>query len=194
MRLGFLLYFPFHSHGTIPWVINFYIHSLNGELNYLVANSFNLWALIFGFDNRPDFSLFAGIQASTVGYILYIALVIFLIIKNLRVKNDFSKIFILGAIFSYLAFLLLPRMHERYFYPALLMMVIPAVKFKNIMKVFLAASVIHFINLYHFFWLPRFEPAIRFFSNGVVEKTLILANIIVFIYLGAIFLKKSLYV
>jgi Gpi18-like mannosyltransferase len=186
----FLLYFPFHSRGTIPWVFNFYIHSLSGELDYLVANSFNLWALIFGFNNRPDFSLFVGIQANTVGYLLYLALVIFLIIKNLKIKNDFSRIFILGAIFSYLAFLLLPRMHERYFYPALLLMVIPAVEFKNIMKVFLAASVIHLINLYHFWWVPKISFLVSLFSNPIIEKTVILINFVIFLSLVRIFRRN----
>jgi len=187
--LFFALYFPFHTEGTVNWVIAFYMNSLKGVLGYTVANSFNFWALIFGFDNRPDTSLLLGVPANIVGYSLFILIIAVIILMLSRKKDNINLVLISSVIISFAAFMFLPRMHERYFYPTLIMFIPAAILSKPIRKMFWAASTIHLINLYHFWWMPKIGFLVKFLSNMWVEKFIILLNISVFAYLIYVFKK-----
>jgi Gpi18-like mannosyltransferase len=183
------LYFPFHPNGLLTWVISFYLRSLNGVLGYMVANAFNFWALFFGFDNRPDTSLFLGIPANILGKGIYIVSAIapfaLLLKKNLGTKS----ILLMAAILSFIAFMFLPRMHERYFYPVLVLLIPIAVTDKKIRKLFYFFSTMHLLNLYHFWWVPKIGILVSILSNHLIEKTLLTLNLIFFIYLIYLFLK-----
>lgn len=189
IALTLVLYFPFHSEGLINWVIAFYMNSLKGVLGYTVANSFNFWALIFGFDNRPDTSLLLGIPANLIGYSLFILSTVGIIFLLTRKKDNINLILISSVIVSFAAFMFLPRMHERYFYPTLVMLIPAVVLSKSVRKVFWAASTIHLINLYHFWWVPKIGFLVKFLSIMWVEKFIILLNISVFAYLIYVFKK-----
>lgn len=187
--LTIVLYFPFHTNDILGWIISFYSRSLNGVLGYTVANAFNFWALIFGFDNRPDTSLLLGIHANIIGnslYILSVAITLFLFIKK---KDNTNLVLLAAAIISFAAFMFLPRMHERYFYPVLVLLIPVAVYNKPVMKIFWAASTIHLINLFHFWWVPRIGFLVSFFGNPIIEKLLIVFNIYTFFYLIYVFKK-----
>lgn len=189
IALTLVLYFPFHSEGLINWVIAFYMNSLKGVLGYTVANSFNFWALIFGFDNRPDTSLLLGIPANLIGYSLFILSTVGIIFLLTRKKDNINLILISSVIVSFAAFMFLPRMHERYFYPTLVMLIPAVVLSKSVRKVFWAASTIHLINLYHFWWVPKIGFLVKFLSIMWGEKFIILLNISVFAYLIYVFKK-----
>lgn len=186
-----LLYFPFHPQGTIPWVIDFYRRSLGGELSYLVANSFNLWSLFFGFDNRPDTVKFLGLPAYFVAYALFLIFLIWLI--AFLYKNKSSKVLtslFAGALMSFAAFLFLPRMHERYFYPVLVLLIPVVAMNKKLRNIYFALSFIHLVNLYHFWWVPKIDFLVKVLSNIYIEKIFILANFACFFWLIKIFNKE----
>lgn len=191
VSLVLILYYPFHTQGTVPWVIDFYRRSLGGELNYLVANSFNLWSLFFGFDNRPDTVKFLGLPAYFVAYALFIIFLIWIIAflyKN-KSKKALTALFA-GALLSFAAFLFLPRMHERYFYPVLVLLIPVVAMNKRLRNIYFALSFIHLVNLFHFWWVPRINFLINFFSNIYVEKIFILANFACFFWLLRVFNKE----
>lgn len=180
------IYYPFHPQNQIPWMIRFISHSLGGELNYLVANAFNFWALFFGFDNRPDTTLFLGIPIFILGNFIFllVSLVCIITILIQRKKIDIKNILLLCSFSAFTAFMFLPRMHERYFYPALLLLLPLTGLDKKIRYLTIVLSIIHFLNLYHFFWVPKVDFLILFFSNFFVEKILIIINIICYLYLA----------
>lgn len=180
------LYFPFHPQNLLAWIITFYRRSLGGELSYITANSFNFWALVFGFKNVPEETLFLGLRAFVFGnglFLYILALSIgYLYIE--RKKINFKVLLITASFISFSAFMFLPRMHERYFYPVLILL-LPIVGIdKKIRFVFLALSIIHLINLYHYFWVPKVDFLINLFSNSFVEKVIIILNIALFFFLG----------
>ena len=183
------LYFPFHPNGLLTWVISFYLRSLNGVLGYMVANAFNFWALFFGFDNRPDTSLFLGIPANILGKGVYIISAIAPFILLLKKNFGTKSILLMAAILSFIAFMFLPRMHERYFYPVLVLLIPVAVADKKIRKLFYFFSTMHLLNLYHFWWVPKIDILVSIFSNHFFEKILLTLNLIFFIYLIYLFLK-----
>ncbi len=185
-----LLYFPFHPINLISWVATFYQRSLGGELGYMVANAFNFWALFFGFDNRPDTSLFLGIPSNVIGNFIYIFSLFLVGSYFLKKKKiGFENVLILAGIVSFTAFLFLPRMHERYFYPALILLTPVAFSSKKLEGIYIGLSVVHLINLYHFWWVPRIDFLMRIFSYPIIEKMLIIINILIFIFLVNTFRK-----
>lgn len=182
----FILFLPFHPSNLPEWILLFYKRTLGGELGYLVANAFNFWALFFGFDNRPDTSLFLGIPANIFGYAAYSVSLGISLYATWKQKAD-TKLFLLAAVaVTFAAFIFLPRMHERYFYPALISMVPLAAISDKFRKFFWFLSTIHLINLFHFWWVPRLDVFIYLFSINWVEKLLIVANIGLF---AAIFFR-----
>jgi Gpi18-like mannosyltransferase len=184
-----ILYFPFHPNNLIMWVILFYRRSLSGELGYMVANAFNFWALIFGFDNRPDTSLFLGIPANLLGNTVYAVFVLFSFVMLLKRNLKTTSILLMTSILLFSAFMFLPRMHDRYFYPVLIMLIPTAAIDKKIRNIFWFVSTIHLINLYHFWWIPKINILINVLSNKLFENILIMSNIIIFIYLIYTFKK-----
>lgn len=181
-----LLYFPFHPEGLVSWIFNFYYKSLGGELSYIVANAFNFWGLVFGFGEVPEKVSFLGFPAYTVGYFVFLVTIVFLVFYVWQKKYNSKNYILLSILVSFLAFLILPRIHERYFYPTLLLL-IPIAFDKRIRKTFWLLSGIHLVNLYHFWWVPRLDFLVEIFSLRWVENTFILFNISLFVYLVLIF-------
>lgn len=186
----FLLYLPFHPQNTISWVVNFYRQSLGGELSYMVANAFNFWALLFGFDNRPDAIPVFGVPAYILGYAIFAAIAGLIVYFLWKVEPNIRIYLLAAALSAFAAFLFLPRVHERYFYPALLFLAVLSGVNNKFWKTFWILSGIHLINLYHFWWVPRIDVLMQLFSNKLVEKAIIALNIGIFAWLLRNFIPK----
>lgn len=187
-----LLYLPFHPQNLIIWIAEFYQRSLGGELSYIVANAFNLWALLFGFDNRPDTTTLFGAPVYLIGNALFFASAALCMWITWKRKVNTPTLILLGAILSFCAFLFLPRMHERYFYPALLLLTLSAGVDPKLRKLFIALSTIHTINMYHFWWVPQIGLFIVLLSDHLVEKALIISNMVLFVFLVREFRRRYL--
>jgi len=183
-----LSYLPFHPENTIPWIIEFYKHSLGGELNYIVANSYNFWGLIYGFENIPETVSFLGFSSHTIGYFVFALFFagVFLFFRTQKKANTKMIIF-LAVLTSFFAFLILPRMHERYFYPTLLLLLPLAALDTKLRKAFYILSGIHLVNMYHFWWVPRIEVLVGILSNRLIEQSIIILNMLMFVWLAVIF-------
>lgn len=190
--LAVILYFPFQPLNTFVWMAEFYFKSFRGELNYLTSNAFNFWALLFGFDQRPDSALFLGIPFSTWGFLLFsvfLAAVCFKLWERCNSKN-----FILAAFLcAFASFLFLPRMHERYFYTSLIFAAILGGIKKKWFYTFILLSLIHILNLYHFWWQPKIPLLISLLSNLSVVRGIIVLNIAAFLYLFVGFWKDEIF-
>ena len=184
-------YFPFQPLNTPWWAINFYFKSFRGELNYLVSNTFNFWALLFGFDQRLDSATFLNVPFRFWGFLIFS---FFLVVISVQLwKKSNSKQFILAAFLSaFAAFLFLPRMHERYFYTALILAAILGGMRKKSLFLFIILSLIHFLNLYHFWWQPKIPFLIPFLSNLSIVRGIIVLNLAIFFYFLKGFLKDEI--
>lgn len=190
MAIAFILYFPFQPVNTLPWALNHYIKSFQGEINYMVANAFNFWALLFGFDNRPDTSFFFGLPLFIWGRSLFIIFAGLILFKLLKLKKD-SCFFIASFLLTFAAFLFMPKMHERYFYPALVFGAVIGGFNKKWYGLFWLISIIHFLNLYHFWWFPRISFLIAMLSNLLIVKSIIIVSLAIFIYFLFQFLRSK---
>jgi len=187
-----LLYYPFAPGENLRWISQFFFGSLGGPLGQMVNNAFNFWVLPLGFNDFPSTYKVVGISLDRLGYGLYFLGAIILTSFFLRVKKQMSskKIILVGFLFSLLAFLVLPKVHERYFYPALIFSLLLAQFGKNWLVIYLLLSSIHFFNLYHFWWIPSFEPLKLFLSNIMIVKIMVMVEIAIFLY-GVVKLVKE---
>ena len=101
---------------------------------------------------RPGTTEFLGIATRTWGFFLF-GLSISLIIFTIRNQRNIGFL-ALGVGLSTLAFyLFLTRMHERYVFPAFLPLLLACamIQSRALWAGFVAASTVHFLNLYHVF-------------------------------------------
>ena len=164
--LLYFVYLPFFTAASPFWPITTYLNRIRtgSGSDYISDHAFNLWALTTRLakisDSRPAvFSLPSGTVATAAFGILYLCLLL-LLIKRPGYKN----IFFLNAVIPALAFLVLTRMHERYFAPVLPFLVLAAAFSPGLWLVYVAGSVVHLANLYHLWWFPPIPPVIAWLS------------------------------
>lgn len=187
--LFYLSHIPFHPQDTAFWIVKLYRDDIREILGYLTANAFNFWGLIFGFAPRPDSTLFLGIPAYfwSFGFFGFFILYFF---KSINRKSKAQAYLFGTALLVFAAFLFLTRMHERYFYLTIPFLATLVGLDRNIQKAFWLVSGVHFINLYHFWWVPPVDGLINFFSSRQIEQALIVINMAVFIWLFNIFRRE----
>lgn len=184
-----ILYFPFQPLNTLWWATSFYFKSFRGELNYLVSNAFNFWALLFGFDQRPDSFPFLGVPLNLWGLFIFFLLAVITGVKFWE-KNNKQGLIQASFLLAFAGFLFLPRMHERYFYTALTFSAILGGLNKKYFWSLVALSLIHFLNLYHFWWQPKIPLLISFLSSPVAVSAIIMVEIGLFWIPFKDYLKK----
>ena len=188
--IAIILYFPFQPASTFSWAVSFYFKSFKGELNYLVSNAFNFWSLLFGFDQRPDSSLFLGLPLFLYGFLVFFSIAI-LICFRLWKKETKKNLILSAFLCAFSAFLFLPRMHERYFFTAYVFLAVLSGLKKGYFYLFLTMSLIHFFNLYHFWWQPNIPFLVELLSNMMIIRGIIGISLGIFLYLLIKFIKDE---
>jgi len=158
------------------WFINFAINNTSGMNNSITVNAFNFWWLILnpiiGMSSADANVIFLGLKLSTWGNMLFaifyipVILYSFKLIKKSKLSAD--KVFLLFIIVAFTTFLFLPRMHERYLYPVLPLLITWTALGKKYWVTTAILNIIHFINLY-VVWNPIF--IFGFFENVIRNQT-----------------------
>lgn len=115
---------------------------------YATVNAFNLWGVL-GRNWQPQEETFLGIPATTWGTLFLVASVLFVIVLCYQMRKEKSKYFFAGACIITMIFTFSVRMHERYMFPALALILI-AYCMKPIKQLFFAyvgLSLVHFLNV-----------------------------------------------
>ena len=188
--LALILYFPFQPLNTLAWSVNFYLRSFRGEINHLVSNAFNFWALLFGFDQKPDDFPLWGIPLNLWAFSLFTIIAIPVAEKFWR-KTNSKTLIIASFLLAFGAFLFLPRIHERYFYTALVFAAIIGGIKKKWLSFFAVISLTHFLNLYHFWWSPKIPLLVSLLSSLNTVRLLIVFKIAIFISFYRLLLSKT---
>lgn len=147
------------SNNPIEWWKTYILHNSQGELPYISVYTFNFWWLLF----QPKFlldipsseSVYFGLKLGYWGYLLYVifSIPIFIRIGAQKIIKNQTLNVVIHAVFSteFLMYLFLPRMHERYLFPAILMMTLlialKGIERKDFVLLVLITSI-NFINLY----------------------------------------------
>ena len=146
-----------------------------GSYPYASVNAYNFWAL-FGLSWTPQETKFLFFSCKTWGVIVILLIVIVSLFIGLKNKEDNASYFVTGAFIIATMFVFSVRMHERYLYPVLVLILFaylhkPA---KQLYLCYGAFTVLHFYNTAHvmFYYDPanydREAPAILLTSLGMV--------------------------
>jgi len=142
---------------------------------YTAVNACNFWGLL-GLNWISQDNTFLGIPYRIFGWAAILAAVVLLLLLSLRNRKDAEKYPFLGAFLMITIFVFSVRMHERYLYPALLLLLFTYV-YKPDWRIFLCYggfSTLHFYNTAYvlFFYDPanydRKSPIILLVSAGML--------------------------
>lgn len=137
---------PFTNNFNFMWLVEKYQKTL-ASYPYATVNAYNLYAL-FGYNWKPLTANFLFLPVSfwsTAVIVLTTAASIYFYIK----ARDKSKIFYMGYLIIATIFTLGAKMHERYFFPALILLVFTYIykKDKRLLFLFIAQATTHYLNV-----------------------------------------------
>lgn len=139
----------------------FLLNATQGQFNAISVGAFNFWWVLFHpalKTSPPDaHSIYFGLSLSVWGFVLFGILALTILIKLFKLvkKKKLTEINIIFLLMLtiFAAFLFLPKMHERYLFPVLPLLV-TWVALKNRHWIFyIFISILHFLNLY-IIWNP----------------------------------------
>ena len=125
---------------------------------YVSVNAYNFWTLA-GLNWASQNSTFMGIPYYIYGYVAIFAAMTFVLLLGLHHSKDREKYPLMGAFLVTAIFVFSVRMHERYLYPAIVLLVL-AYLYKPSSQLYLSyggLSLMHFYNTAHvlYFYDPH---------------------------------------
>ncbi len=207
-----LLIIPLSSN-PIEWSLNFMENNGLGEMQNITVFAFNFWWMIihptmtlgspttlFSFSeirllNSPlDSTNYFGISLFKWAIAIFSAFLIPLLICIHKLKQKvftMHHLLLFFALTAMLGFLFLPRMHDRYLYPAFPLLAAYIGLQNKYLISFLVLSVLHFLNHY-FAWHPFATPLIpySFIINPTVQWSISLLTVLTIITLYVAVLKQ----
>ena len=129
-----------------------YVNTL-GSYPYCTINAYNFWALL-GQNWRPQTSTFFGVQINTWGTLAILVSVALSGFIYFKLKEDKSRYFLSMAVLIGNMFLFSVRMHERYLFPIIVLLLAAFLvkPTKELFFTYVGFSVLHFLNVGHVLW------------------------------------------
>lgn len=185
LAIALLLCLPF----GLEKVVSQYLDTL-GSYPYAAVNANNFWGFL-GLNWVSQENTFLGISYQTFGMIFIAAAVILVLFLGVRNKRDTEKYPFLAALLMASVFVFSVRMHERYLYPVMLLLLLSFV-YKPSRQIFLCCagfSVMHFYNTADVFFYYDADhyngkaPLVIAVSAGMLICLFVLYRITVRLYL-----------
>lgn len=178
-----ILTLPFSQGEPFSWLFNLYQQKIFGNrLELITANAFNFWAFLTGIHARSHELLLGPLPFKAWGSILFGATLVPILIFLFK-KQDKDTILWSSFLVLFSSFTFLTGTHERYLYPIFPLLTILAIKNVKFFIPLIVLSIIHFLNLYNFWWYPRVEWLVSVLSAGdrILPRLLGLATTLVFL-------------
>lgn len=178
------LMFPF----GMTWLKSWGDISLQGQLEvaaelypFTTLGAANIWMIPLGRPDRvSDTQTFMGVSPQIIGMFLMVLAVCWIVYRSIKSRLSPTMLIWAMAAMSYAYFLLPTRSHERYLFPAIILLAILAALTSwrpQITRIFWLASITYFINLVVVYRMP---PGI---FGTMVFEVLSVANIVAFVWL-----------
>jgi len=171
--------------------LSVYLNSV-GHYNMVSLHAFNIWWLRYGIEswNVKDF-WGSPVSYKMIGFGLLFLLAIPVVINVFRKTKNSSDLLLLVS-YAYLAFFLFPtEMHERYLFPAVALLAIPASKDKGILITYFLLSATFLLNC--FAVLQDTFPQFGFIGHNLLAgdwtRIVALVNILIAVYLAYYLIK-----
>ncbi len=125
---------------------------------YIAVNAFNFWGF-FGLNWIPQEQKLLFLSYEHWGTIIIVLIVLFSAILFFKAKKSADRYFISAAFLIISMFLFSVRMHERYLFPALILLLFAYIKrpLKSIMACYIGFSVLLFYNTAHILFFYNVE-------------------------------------
>lgn len=138
-------------------VLSQYIDTL-GSYPYVAVNAYNFWGLL-GFNWTSQDNTFLFLSFRQWGSLVIVLIVVFTFVISLRMRKDNTKYPLLGAFIILTMFLFSVRMHERYMYPGLILLLLCCLykSGKALYLCYTGFSILHLYNTAHV--LFHYAPA-----------------------------------
>lgn len=148
---------------------------------FATVNGYNLWAF-FGLNWASQDGTFLGITYSALGNIFIILIVAVATYISFGCKKSKGKYFFIGAFIVCSMFLFSVRMHERYMYPAIILLLLTFIyePRKETALLFMGFSAVHFLNVAHI--LFYYDPS-NYDWNSPIPALIGFATLCVFGYM-----------
>ena len=144
----------------------------------------NFWVLIAGFRGIKDITPFLlNIPYRYFGYLIVGSINIFVILRLIKSKRRTEDFFMALFIVSFVAFLFLTKMHERYSLLPLVFLLVYSFKKTKFIGWFIILSIISFINHYRNWAVPRIEPVTKIIEGMPFAYIISAINVLIFFYL-----------
>jgi Gpi18-like mannosyltransferase len=155
----------FSKGNPIFWLFNLYKDRVFGnQLQVITANAYNFWAVLTGIEENPQNLFWGPLTYQLWGIILFLILLLPVLALLLK-KRDLKNVYWSLATIAFTTFMFLTNMHERYLYPLFPVLTILAVFDIRLFYIYISISVINFINLYNFWWVPRLDILVNLLSG-----------------------------
>lgn len=181
---------------TLPFgtdvVFSQYVNTLT-SYPYGTINAYNFWAII-GLNWKTQTYHFLGMQASSWGTLVIFASVALSGFIFFKLKEDKSRYFLSMAVLIGTMFSFSVRMHERYLFPIVILLLAGFIvkPTKELLFTYAAFSAVNFINVADVLYEYIENNENTFMQGGIVGVTAVL-TILVYAYMYfAIFTKSSL--
>ena len=179
----FLAMLPFGLDKVLPQ----YTNTL-GSYPYVSVNAYNFWALL-GLNWDSQNTAVLGTTYSTIGTIILVFLTILsaIMFEALRRKNAKERYFLTGAFLITTTFMFSVRMHERYWYPAMLLLLITYILSRktSFLHTYLLVSLAHFLNVLHV--LKYYHPQHYYeIEHTVIKLSAITLVVVLYFYIQLI--------
>ena len=169
----FIVILPFEWSNPVTFLSNIYFGAYTGY-QYTSINAFNLWGM-FGLW-IPDGNLFI------IGWVLFGAFATFamyVLYKRYHISGD--KLAIFAAFLLLFTFFMLPtRIHERYLFPAIVMLTLLLPFIKKVRLLYVALTATLFVNQAYVLYFLNNDAFIP--SGDLVVLAVSVINLIMFLY------------
>lgn len=188
------------------WFYEFLQRNSFGEMNNITSLAFNFWWVVFKprihigtptddfsftldtFIGSPESSsIFFGMPLFTWAIIITIGVLMPLLIAVMRLREKVLSprmLFPVLSALSFIGYLYLPHMHERYLFPFFVLMAVTVGLTKKYLWAYVSISLLNFLNMY-LVWHPMIRPALPYylmnsadFQWGISVATLVVGMIL----------------
>ncbi len=160
-----------------------------GSYEFASVNAYNIWTMFcLNWTNQNGYLM--GLTYKNWGMVAIVVTVIVSLIISLRSKNNKSKYYFIGAFIVTNVFMFSVRMHERYIFPAMALLILCyCIRLrKEIYILYTVLSAAAFYNIAHVLFVydvnnfDKFEPVPIFISIGVLLVVIYMIYIAVKLY------------
>lgn len=171
-----LLMLPF----GLEKVLNQYMNTITSYPKATV-NAYNIWTM-FGLNWQEQTGTFLKVQYNHWGMLFIVFIVLSAVYLCYRCRKDDSKYFMIAGFIISGVFMFSVRMHERYMFPALVLILMAFLMkpVKELFYAFIGLTIIHFLNVSHVLY---YYKANSFSPKAMIPMIIAALSLGVVIYL-----------